>query len=91
MREAWLGGVVASLRLCRDIWRCCGDPDEVVNVGAGEMLPALRGGEFEGEGVSVSTLTRGLSLPRLRPSSPPPLRDPMLEMDWMELLGEGEE
>lgn len=66
---------------------------ESVNVGAGETLPALRGGEAEGEGVSVSTFTRGLSLPRLRPPRPPPppLLDPMLEIDCMELLGDGDE
>lgn len=79
-KEAWLGGVVASLRL----WREGGE--EVVSVGAGEMLLALKGGDADGEGVSVSTFTRGLSLPRLRlrPSSSPPaptLRDPMLEID----------
>jgi len=73
--------VVASLRLRREVWRGCGDPEEVVSVGAGEMLPALRGGEADGEGVSVSTFTRGLSLPRLRPSSPATLLEPMLEMD----------
>lgn len=95
--KPWLGGVMASLRLCCDVWRGMGDPEEAarlwesVSVGAGEMLPALSGGDADGEGVSVSTFTRGLSLPRLRPPSPPPLRDPMLEMDCTELLGEGEE
>lgn len=83
-----------------ELWGGCGDAldaaklCESVNVGAGETLPALKGGDADGDGVSVSTLTRGLSLPRLRlpaPLAPPPLREPMLEMDCMELLGEGEE
>lgn len=65
---------------------------ESVNVGAGDTLPALSGGDADGDGVSVSTLTRGLSLPKLRPPPPPaPDLEPMLDIDCIELLGDGEE
>lgn len=60
-----------------------GPPVALVSVseGTGEAL-AESGGVAEG--VSVSTFTRGLSLPT-------ELRTPILEMDCMDGVGEGEE